>query len=116
MLISSIYGNIYGRKKKRKSKKLKKKTKIRIRQRRPSWEPAQELRAMPYVEFLKSNYWLDARVIFYRAAGFKCQKCGAKNVELNVHHKTYDHLGDEWDYTDDVIILCRECHKREHTN
>ncbi len=41
-----------------------------------------------------------------------CQKCEFPH-ELNVHHRTYERLGQE-KIPDDLIVLCRSCHSREH--
>lgn len=78
------------------------------------WETVGQLQAMPYKDFLKSRYWRDNRIEFLKTAGFKCRECGAIDVELNVHHTSYDHLGMEWLYPHDVRVLCRECHKKVH--
>lgn len=78
------------------------------------WEPLSKLKNMEYSDFLKSNYWKQIRMVFLKKSSFKCQRCGAKNVELNVHHKKYDHRGMEWLYPKEVVVLCRECHKKEH--
>jgi hypothetical protein len=47
--------------------------------------------------------------------GHKCVKCGAKGVELHVHHKYYIFGREPWDYTDKALItLCGACHDKEH--
>lgn len=47
--------------------------------------------------------------------GHKCVKCGAKDIELHVHHKYYYAGREPWDYTDKALItLCGACHDREH--
>jgi hypothetical protein len=33
---------------------------------------------------------------------------------LDVHHRTYDHLYDEWHHLDDLTTLCRVCHSARH--
>ncbi|WP_157917558.1 hypothetical protein [Pseudodesulfovibrio profundus] len=78
------------------------------------WESPDELRAMSYPGYLKSQYWRENRYQFLKAASFRCQKCRAKDVELHVHHKTYEHRGCEWMFPKDVIVFCKECHKKEH--
>jgi hypothetical protein len=47
-------------------------------------------------------------------AGFRCQVCNAYGVQLNVHHRTYERRGAEWDT--DLIVLCHDCHEIFHTN
>ena len=47
--------------------------------------------------------------------GHRCVKCGAKDVELHVHHKYYLPNREPWDYTDKALItLCGACHDKEH--
>jgi hypothetical protein len=46
----------------------------------------------------------------------KCAMCGAKDVELHVHHLSYPpppfHL---WDAADnELVTLCKECHEKMH--
>lgn len=38
--------------------------------------------------------------------------CGS-GTNLNVHHISYEHL-DTYDEIDDLITLCRDCHKKVH--
>lgn len=42
-----------------------------------------------------------------------CESCG-DNKMLNVHHKTYEHLGIEILYPEDLEVLCRVCHVFRH--
>lgn len=67
---------------------------------------------IPYSEFLKSAYWRSIATFLKDKAG-KCELCGAK-TGLVVHHKTYLHHGDEIHHPKDLIVLCRNCHKKEH--
>jgi hypothetical protein len=48
-----------------------------------------------------------------KRARFQCQRCGSKNG-LEVHHKSYERLGDERD--DDLEALCRQCHSEHHVH
>lgn len=48
--------------------------------------------------------------------GYVCQKCGADELILQVHHKYYDFSLYEapWEYPDDALItLCECCHLGE---
>lgn len=74
----------------------------------------QELRAMPYAEYLQSREWNIKRHFAYKRAGNSCQLCNAKNTVLNVHHRTYERLGCE-KYSD-LIVLCQPCHQVFHQN
>jgi 5-methylcytosine-specific restriction endonuclease McrA len=70
-----------------------------------------ELRAMPYAEYLQSPEWNETRKAALKRAGYKCQLCNS-NGQLHVHHKTYEHLGNE--YAKDLITLCADCHAKIH--
>lgn len=71
-----------------------------------------ELRAMPYAEYLKTHYWQELRRSKVRAAGFRCERCRASNVRLDVHHLSYERWG--YESRDDLVVLCRGCHDAEH--
>lgn len=62
-----------------------------------------------YEEYLASEHWkrFSARV----RAKF-CFCCGRDRRQLQVHHHTYDRLGEELDT--DVATVCRPCHKKIH--
>ena len=67
---------------------------------------------MRYDEYLANEHWRKVREARLIIDGYQCCECGsAKNLE--VHHITYDNLGDE-DIERDLITLCRSCHERLH--
>jgi 5-methylcytosine-specific restriction endonuclease McrA len=71
------------------------------------------LRALPYADYLKTPEWAKTRDATLRRARYRCQLCNT-NRHLNVHHRSYESLGDEnWN---DLIVLCQECHKTFHDN
>lgn len=72
----------------------------------------QELRNMPYVEYLQTSEWKETRLRKLKRAKFRCQLCG-KNDKLNVHHTSYVNRGNENDT--DLIVLCVECHSLYHS-
>ena len=45
-------------------------------------------------------------------AGNRCQACGRSGVQLEVHHNTYERLGQE--LPTDLVVLCRNCHQLYH--
>jgi hypothetical protein len=45
-----------------------------------------------------------------KLARYRCQQCGAGRA-LQVHHRTYDRVGAEWD--EDLQVLCADCHRGE---
>lgn len=73
---------------------------------------------LSYEEFLDSPYWVSLSTWLKSAVSHTCEACnhrfyGAKG--LDVHHRTYAHLGNEYpDHLDDLEVLCRVCHKRRH--
>lgn len=74
-------------------------------------ERREELKTMPYQEYLQTPEWQETRKAMLRKAKYKCQLCYS-NGTLHVHHKTYERRGDE-DYND-LIVLCENCHAKFH--
>lgn len=65
-----------------------------------------------YREDLKDLRWIERAKEVRRAAGMRCQKCGATNVQLHVHHLYYERGKRPWEYPDRALqALCRECHE-----
>lgn len=71
------------------------------------------LRTMDYSDYLQTDHWRMVRKLKLKQAGYKCQKCGASNTVLHVHHRTYENRGNE--DLRDLVVLCKQCHDREHT-
>ncbi|MBA3950431.1 MAG: hypothetical protein H0X57_00945 [Rubrobacter sp.] len=71
-----------------------------------------DLRVMPYKDYLQTPHWKRKREDKVRAAGHRCQLCNRGSVTLNVHHRTYERLGEELD--EDLTVLCRDCHNTFH--
>lgn len=65
-----------------------------------------------YREYLESDHWRNLRAAAFKRYGRRCCRCPSK-VRLQVHHTRYRH---PWESctTDDLQILCRPCHEREH--
>lgn len=74
----------------------------------------QELRALPYEEYLQTQHWKRKRGEKLRAAGDRCQMCYRRARSLQVHHRTYERLGEELDM--DLTVLCGACHRTFHQN
>lgn len=70
-----------------------------------------ELKYMPYRDYLKTPEWKATRESAIRRARGCCQTCSSKD-RLNVHHRTYARRGSE--YNSDLIVLCEPCHKLFH--
>jgi|GEM_PF-4606278 len=60
---------------------------------------------------LNSNHWIRVKLQAISEAKYRCQLCNAKG-HLHVHHRTYENLGNE--STDDLIVLCNNCHAKHH--
>lgn len=71
----------------------------------------EELRTMPYREYLQTAEWQETRKQALKRAHYKCQLCNREG-RLNVHHKTYEHRGQE--LNSDLIVLCENCHGKFH--
>jgi hypothetical protein len=80
---------------------------------KPTGTRLMALQSMPYSEYLKSQEWQEKRKKALRFASFRCQLCNSPE-RLNVHHRTYEHLGQE--LMGDLITLCNDCHAIFHQN
>jgi 5-methylcytosine-specific restriction endonuclease McrA len=75
-------------------------------------ERANQLRSMPYEKYLATPEWGYRRREMVKAAERKCGRCGRYSPNLDVHHLTYERLGNE--LPEDLIVLCHDCHSLEH--
>jgi hypothetical protein len=64
---------------------------------------------MNYQSYLETDYWKAVAGAVKAKAKFRCQVCNSPH-DLNAHHRSYDHRGDELNHLDDLICLCRRCH------
>jgi hypothetical protein len=71
------------------------------------------LRAMPYARYLATPEWRRRRDRALQAAHWRCQwpDCRARDG-LAVHHRSYEHLGEERDA--DLRVLCPRHHQGVH--
>lgn len=68
-----------------------------------------------YGAYIGSQEWAERRRYYVAKALHCCQLCNWRSPDgrgLNVHHRTYERLGREFD--SDVIVLCRPCHAKFH--
>ena len=71
----------------------------------------QALNRADYSEYLNSDPWRRRRAkVLERASGL-CEGC-MTNAATEVHHTTYQHLGNEFAF--ELIALCDACHSRIH--
>lgn len=71
----------------------------------------EELRAMPYSEYLQTPHWQGVKNAALQRADHHCQLCGGED-HLQVHHNNYERRG--YERNSDVIVLCSSCHRRFH--
>ena len=68
-----------------------------------------ELGNMSLPEYLKTKEWKARRNRALIKAGNRCQTYGRNNVPLDVHHNSYERVGNE--LLEDLAVLCRCCHE-----
>ena len=71
----------------------------------------QELRSMPYSEYLRTTEWQQVRWFALHRDAHACVVCGDRE-RIECHHRTYTHRGEE--RPEDVHALCSSCHERHH--
>lgn len=65
-----------------------------------------------YRAYLYSDHWKKFRSMALEYYGNKCMQCGTEDAIFDIHHLTYERLGEE--LFDDVAVLCRDCHMALH--
>jgi 5-methylcytosine-specific restriction endonuclease McrA len=71
----------------------------------------QELKTMPYKEYLQTPEWQAIREKSLEIAGYRCEVCNAEK-SIDIHHRTYERRGEEC--SGDLVALCRSCHTLFH--
>jgi hypothetical protein len=70
---------------------------------------------MTYREKLEDPRWQRRRLEFLSVKNWKCERCGATHLRLDVHHKCYRKAREPWEYGDDELeCICKNCHAEEH--
>lgn len=65
-----------------------------------------------YKTYLQSPRWLEFSTDAKMATGGRCQGCDRETWNLQVHHLTYERLGNE--RASDVWVVCGSCHLKFH--
>lgn len=73
----------------------------------------EELKLMPYEEYLNTSEWAEKRAQALDHAKHRCQVCNSPDG-LQVHHRTYENKGDE--QPEDLTVLCGQCHSLYHSS
>ena len=76
-------------------------------------EVEEYIKDMDYYDFLETPYWKAIAEYIRKRADYKCQLCNSTE-NLNVHHRTYEHHGDELNNLRDLICICEDCHYKFH--
>lgn len=69
------------------------------------------LRKLPYSQYLQTEHWQERRKAALDRYDHECWRCN-KRTNLQVHHLTYAFRGME--STEELMVLCGDCHKKEH--
>lgn len=67
-----------------------------------------------YLDYIKSEEWLNLKLDIIQLRGCRCEKCGKPKEpnKLQLHHITYERLFNE--RAEDLKLLCPRCHQKEH--
>lgn len=66
-----------------------------------------------YQDYLQTPYWKEVSRAVKKRFGWRCGVCNSP-LDLCAHHRTYEHRGKELDHLDDLICLCKKCHRIFH--
>ena len=75
---------------------------------------AKHIKEMEYKDFLYTPYWRSIAMHIKDRSGRICSVCGADKTNVEAHHTTYKHHGDELHHLDDIICVCKSCHEKLH--
>ena len=78
---------------------------------RAAYKERKEKWFQAYNEYLASERWREKRRAVIERESNLCQGCKKRGIE-NVHHLTYDNVGDELLYQ--LVGLCYPCHEKVH--
>lgn len=68
--------------------------------------------AMQYKRYLRTVYWGVIRGKMLSTHTF-CGNCRSR-TSLQINHLTYAHRGEEYNFLDDLEVLCGSCHQGRH--
>jgi 5-methylcytosine-specific restriction endonuclease McrA len=71
-----------------------------------------DYRGKPYAERRQTKEWAILKKQVHRRDGYRCRLCGRDDVQLHVHHRTYETYAEE--RLEDLVTLCRTCHEHFH--
>lgn len=66
-----------------------------------------------YMERLRDPRWQKNRLAILERADWRCEGCGTREVNLQIHHGYYERGLMPWEYPAEALYcLCDECHER----
>ena len=68
-----------------------------------------------YPTWISSDSWKRIAREKIKQSGYQCEICGSA-MNLCVHHITYEHLCFEDKHMEDLLCVCKDCHKKIHEN
>jgi 5-methylcytosine-specific restriction endonuclease McrA len=71
-----------------------------------------DYRKRSYAERRMTQEWAVLKKQVHRRDGYRCCLCGRDDMQLHVHHRTYETYAEE--RLEDLITLCRSCHEHFH--
>src|SRR4051812_45867037 len=75
------------------------------------WTAISKHAGMQYNDYLLTDAWQQRRRFLIAIAGYRCMVCNCRGV-LQLHHRTYERIGDE--ALGDLIVICKSCHEAFH--
>ena len=109
--------DVKGRRKARKARREILRQEIRETKKKAkevSYENHQPKPYIGYTDQLEDRRWKAFRWFVFQVRGDKCEVCGSTK-NLQVHHTLYNKNCKAWEYScKDVMVVCRECHRKIH--
>jgi len=66
-----------------------------------------------YMELLRDPRWQRNRLAILERAEWRCEGCGNREVNLQIHHGYYERGRLPWEYPPEALFcLCDDCHER----
>lgn len=66
-----------------------------------------------YMERLRDPRWQRNRLAILERAEWRCEGCGTREVNLQIHHGYYERGLMPWEYPAEALYcLCDDCHER----
>jgi len=70
-------------------------------------------RKQAYQQYVATERWKSISDKIKKRDGYRCRLCNGTE-DLQAHHRTYQHKGDEENHLGDLTTLCGDCHNAFH--